>query len=83
MPKKKRPGARKDVIETAYATVMAMIGEGPRPVPPEEREKYPEAVKRGKKGAKKRNANLTPEQRSEIAKRAANQRWKRDKETGT
>ena len=81
--RKKRSDLRKDVIETAYATVMAMIGEGPRPVPPGEREKHPEAVKRGKKGAKTRNKRLTAEQRSEIAKRAANKRWEQEKGTGT
>ncbi len=51
MPKK-RP-FRKDENETAYALVQAIIGEGPRPEPPREREKNPEAVDRGRAGGKK------------------------------
>lgn len=47
------------------------------PTPP--REKNPAAVALGrlggKKGGKARAAKLTPEQRSEIAKRAAQARW--------
>ena len=34
--------------------------------------------KAGKKGAKKRNENLTPEQREEIAHLAAQARWKEE-----
>lgn len=34
--------------------------------------------KAGKKGAKKRNATLTPEQREEIAHIAAQARWKKN-----
>lgn len=78
MPKK-RPSLRKDENETAYASVMAAIGEGPRPEPPGTREKNPEAVKRGRKGGKvggaARKKVLTPKRRSEIAKQAARSRW--------
>jgi hypothetical protein len=81
MTKKKRPSLRKDENETAYALVQAMIGEGPRPEPPSEREKNPEAVKRGrtggKKGGKARKERLDPAARSEIAKKAARARWSR------
>jgi hypothetical protein len=35
--------------------------------------------KGGKKGAKKRAESLTPEQRSEIARKAANVRWAKAK----
>lgn len=80
MPKKKRPSLRKDENETAYALVQAMIGEGPRPLPPGEREKNPEAVRRGAKGGKTggkaRADSLSKKRRSEIAKKAANARWK-------
>lgn len=82
MAKKKRPGLRKDENETAFGLVQAMIGEGPRPLPPAERtEKNPEAVARGSKGGKKggkaRKEAMTPERRSEVAKQAAAARWKR------
>lgn len=76
MPKRKRPGLRRDVNETAHAIVQAMIGEGPRPIPPSERtEKNPEAVRRGRKGGKARHKALAPAQRSEIARHAAETRW--------
>lgn len=39
--------------------------------------KDPAAVKLGKRGAAKRNANMTPARRSEAARNAANKRWKR------
>lgn len=73
---------RKDENELAFDLVRAMTGEGPRPVPPAERiEKNPEAVARGSKGGKKggkaRSRALTKERRAEIAKKAANARWKR------
>lgn len=81
MPKK-RPSLRKDENEVAFGIVQAMIGEGPRPAPPSERaEKNPEAVKRGsrggKKGGKARAKRLTGEKRSEIARRAAEARWRK------
>jgi hypothetical protein len=78
MPKK-RQKLRKDENELAFDTVRAMLGEAPRPMPPGEREKNPEAVARGSKGGKKggkaRATKLTPEQRAESARRAANSRW--------
>lgn len=88
-PKDDADKLRPDVAETAYRTVQAAIGEGERPVPPSERteaEKNPEAVARGRKGGKKggkaRKHSLSAERRSEIAQRAARQRWdkKRDNE---
>jgi hypothetical protein len=78
MPKK-RPALRKDENEIAFGLVQAMIGEGPRPKPPGEREKNPEAVKRGRKGGKAggraRAERLTPDELVEIAKKAAAARW--------
>ena len=78
MPKK-RPSLRKDENETAFAIVQAMIGEGPRPEPPETREKNPEAVRRGRKGGKKggkaRAATLTAAARKRIARKAGEARW--------
>jgi hypothetical protein len=81
MPKK-RPNLRKDENEIAFATVRAMIGEGPRPAPPGEREKNAEAVARGRKGGKKggkaRASTMTARERQEAARRAAKARWARD-----
>jgi hypothetical protein len=70
---------KKDMNQIAYAVVQASIGEGPRPMRPGEREKNPEAVKRGRKGGKRggkaRAGKLSPERRSEIAREAARKRW--------
>jgi hypothetical protein len=77
MASKKRLSLRKDVNELAFETVRAMLGEGPKPLPPGEREKNPEAVKRGRKGGKRRKSSLSPEQRSAIAKKAAEKRWEK------
>jgi hypothetical protein len=81
MPKK-RPALRKDENEIAYGLVQAMIGEGPRPEPPGQREKNPEAVARGRKGGKKggksRAEKLTPDERAEVARIAAVARWKKE-----
>ena len=82
MPKKRTTKLRKDENELAFDTVRAMLGEGPRPLPPGEREKNPEAVARGSKGGKKggqsRAAKLSPEEREEAARLAAQSRWKKD-----
>lgn len=43
----------------------------------EEEEKDPKAVERGEKGGKARASKLTTKQRQEIAKKAAEARWKR------
>lgn len=62
--------------ETAFSVVQEATGEAPTEKPPE---KNPAAVALGRlggrKGGKARAAKLTPEQRSEIAKRAAAARW--------
>lgn len=80
MPKRK-PKLREDVAETAFRTLQEATGERPKTVPPSERtEKNPEAQKRGAKGGKTggaaRAAKLSKNRRSEIAKRAADSRWK-------
>ncbi|MGB7720692.1 MAG: hypothetical protein WBL65_12380 [Bryobacteraceae bacterium] len=40
------------------------------------KKKNPAAVALGRKGGKKSRINLTPEQRTELARRAAMARWK-------
>ncbi|MBI2198925.1 MAG: hypothetical protein HYU42_10070 [Candidatus Rokubacteria bacterium] len=44
------------------------------------RKKNPHAVALGRKGGKARVAGQTPEERRESARRAAQARWKRDKQ---
>lgn len=70
--KSKRPA---DINKLAKSIVDLATGNAPR-------EKNPAAVALGKlgglKGGKARAAKLTPEQRSEIAKKAAKKRWEKD-----
>lgn len=80
MPKKPAK-LRPDVAETAFRTMMEATGQAEKTLPPSERpEKNADAVARGAKGGKtggkRRAAALTPEQRSEIARKAAATRWK-------
>jgi hypothetical protein len=74
MPKKHQ--GPEDFAETAFRVFQEAIGEAPA----EESTKDPAAValgrKGGLKGGKARAEKLTPEQRSEIAKKAAAKRWK-------
>lgn len=82
MPKKPAK-LRPDVAEIAYRTMLEATGQAPKTLPPGERvEKNSEAVKRGRKGGKKggpaRTTRLTAEQRSEIARQAAEKRWRRE-----
>jgi hypothetical protein len=81
MPKK-RPSLREDESQRAYRLTQAAIGEGARPEPPGKREKNPEAVRRGRKGGKKggkaRANGMRPVEREDIARRAAEARWKRE-----
>jgi hypothetical protein len=44
---------------------------------PEKSGKYPAAVSMGKRGGKARAAGMTPERRVEIAKKAAEKRWRK------
>ena len=82
MPKKAKK-LREDVNETAFRTLQEALGERPKTPPPSERsdtEKNPEAVERGRKGGKKggkaRANSLSDERKSEIAKKAAQARWR-------
>jgi hypothetical protein len=75
MPKRLRKPPR-DVNSLAFAIVQATTGGKVA----EERPKDPAAVAMGRKGGKKggavRASRMTPEQRSEAAKKAADARWK-------
>jgi len=72
-PRKRRPA---DLNRLAASIVDEATGNAPDP----DAGKNPAAVALGrlggKKGGKARAAKLTPEQRSEIAKKAAAARWK-------
>ena len=67
----------RDLNQMAAAIVESATSDEPRPDPDEG--KYPAAVALGRlggqKGGKARAAKLTPEQRSETARRAALARW--------
>lgn len=75
MPERSR-NRKLDLNQLAKRLVDESTGGAPKPT---EREKDPAAVALGRKGGlvggKARAAKLTPEQRSEIAKKAAGARW--------
>jgi hypothetical protein len=74
MPKgpkgEKRPA---DAIGAAIMVAKIATGE----IEDDREELTSAAAQLGRKGGKKRAANLTPAQRSEIAKKAAAKRWKK------
>lgn len=67
-------GRAKDMNELAFSIVQQATGQAPKP-----EVKNPAAVTLGRlgglKGGKARAEKLTPEQRKEIAKKAAEKRW--------
>ena len=67
---------RKDLNQTAFSIVQQATDDTP-PEPIDEKKKAAQDSGRrgGLKGGDARAATLTPEQRSEIAKKAAAQRW--------
>lgn len=80
--KKKPAKLREDAAETAFRVVQEALGECPKTKPPAERtEKNVEAVRRGRKGGKKggraRAEALSPQDRQEGARLAAQARWKK------
>lgn len=74
----KRP---RDPNQLAKLMVDIASGQADPPAAPKDNEKDPAAVSLGRRGGLKggaaRAASLTPEQRSEIAKKAAEKRWSR------
>ena len=72
----KRTNPRKDFTQVAFGVVQQATGE----VEPAKKlltGKKADSSKGGLKGGKARSDALTPEQRSEIAKKAAEARWKK------
>lgn len=73
-----RPKRSRDPVQAAFQVYQEIIGEAPRQAP-EAPDSSPAAVAKRKgaaQGGKKRAQKLTPEQRQEIAKKAAQARWK-------
>ena len=66
---------KKDFTQTAFAVFQQATGQAVKPVPETDRQKN--SRKGGLKGGATRAASLTPEQRSEIARIAAQTRWKK------
>jgi hypothetical protein len=64
---------RKDFSQIAFNVAQIATGEAPKPQPLTG--KKADSRKGGLKGGKARADKLTPEQRSEIAKKAAAKRW--------
>ena len=71
----KRTRKNQDHNTTAFQITQGIIDKTEKPEP----EKNPNAVALGRlgglKGGKARTASMTPEQRSELAKKAAKARW--------
>jgi hypothetical protein len=67
---------RKDINQTAFSIVQQATGEEPKPVIDPKKKAAQESGRRGGLiGGAVRASKLTPEQRSEIAKKAAATRW--------
>ncbi|MEX2375770.1 MAG: histone H1 [Dehalococcoidia bacterium] len=81
----KKPHRPRDPNQLAKMIVDLATGEAeePREPTPDEQGKDPHAVALGKRGGKRggvaRAESLTPEQRSQIARKAAQARWKSDR----
>ncbi len=75
-PNPKRPA---DVVGNAVRVMQIATGEREEEYEPEPAgpPKNPAAVEMGKLGGRKRAENMTPERRAEIARLAAEKRWKR------
>jgi hypothetical protein len=81
MPERSR--RPRDVNELASRLVDEATGAAPKYDPDEGKDPAAVALGRkgGLKGGKARAASMTPEQRKEAAKKAAQARWKRDSDT--
>lgn len=72
---KKRTNPRKDINETAFSIVQQAIGEAVSEESTKDQAAVESGRKGGLKGGKERAKKLTAEERSEIAKKAAETRW--------
>ncbi len=76
-----RPKRSRDPVQAAHQVYLEIIGEAPHQIPPTT-DNSPAAVAKRKgavQGGKKRAQQLTPEQRAEIARKAARARWSKSK----
>ncbi len=74
----RRPNRPRDTNQLAKLMVDILTGEvEDRELTPEERGVNPAASALGKKGGPARAASMTPERRAEIAKNAADKRWRK------
>lgn len=71
----KKTNPRKDFTQVAFDVFKKAIGEAPKPAAPTKRQEN--SSKGGLKGGAARASKLTDEQRSEIAKKAAQKRWEK------
>ncbi len=80
MSAKKQSKRPRDINIRAFDTVARVTGQVSEPVVPEPtpEEQHQAAVSLGRKGGQARASKLTPEQRKEIAKKAAKARWDKD-----
>ena len=81
MPERSRKKRPRDANTLAFQIVQEATGQAPEPEESDEPQKNPAAVALGRlgglKGGKARAAKMTPEERSEAARKAARARWKR------
>lgn len=79
MPKgpagQKRPA---DVVSNAVHVMRVLTGEADDTAPDDGKDKAAQEL--GRKGGKARAANMTPERRAEIARKAAEKRWAKAQE---
>jgi len=75
----KKPKRPRDVTGNAVHVMKILTGEIEEETPVED-DKDLAAVAMGRKGGKARASKLTKEQRSDIAKKAAQSRWKKSSE---
>lgn len=77
MPKTPRGGKRPaDVVGNAVRVMKILTGEATDDAPDDGKDKAAQSL--GKRGGAARAKSLTPEQRSEIAKKAAAKRWAKE-----
>lgn len=77
MPKSPKGGKRPaDVVSNAVHIMKVLTGEADDEAPEDGKDKAAQAM--GRKGGAARAASMTPERRSEIARKASASRWKKD-----
>ena len=64
-----------DVVSNAVHVIRVLTGEADNAAPDDGKDKAAQAM--GRKGGAARAAAMTPERRTEIAKKAAAKRWRR------